>query len=480
MNDSRQIETLKALTEVAKERARPRKGLRLASVRVSPGSYLAVASVLTFGSGLLLRSEKDLWALAVICVAWVIVPILALTDRIEFDGQSLSRRGPAPFLFRLIAGRQSQLSIADFEKVDTQALRTLRRGGRVRYRYRTQIVGKNAEFTFASGGSSYREMVRQLFPLIHREKLDIRTLELADYLCNPKDLNDEVRSLHLASDEVLDSATMDFKLGGKRLGLIDETETAGTSTIDPDRATLLGKLGNHLRVAGRLSEAREAFRRALIADPTDGHLMFDFARLLRSQATSLSDARLLSRSRAAMRLSAMRAGNEPDLLAQVGETFLDWGEPARAQSTFQKAIELEPSNFRARMGLANLALRDGKLAHVIHQYRDAARSASEKALMAYARREADYYATLNDDDNYLASELRRINWLQHSLRVRRLAARVTNAGILVALIVPYIDASVEGFCWSLATSSLVAWVFSLFAIRILAQRRTQRLETSSP
>jgi hypothetical protein len=130
------------------------------------------------------------------------------------------------------------------------------------------------------------------------------------------------------------------------------------------------------------------------------------------------------------------------------------------------------------MGLANLALRDGKLAHVIHQYRDAARSASEKALTAYARREADYYATLNDDDNYLASELRRINWLQHSLRVRRLAARVTNAGILVALIVPYIDASVEGFCWSLATSSLVAWVFSLFAIRILAQRRTQRLETS--
>lgn len=479
MNDTSQIETLKALTEVAKERGQPRKGLRLARVRVSPGSYLAAASVLTFGSALLLRSERDLWALAVIGVAWLIVPILALTDRIEFDGQTLSRRGPAPFLARLIVGRQEQLSVADFERVDTQALRTLRRGGRVRYRYRTQIVGKSAEFIFASGGGSYRDMVRQLFPLIHRDKLDIRTLELADYLRDPKDLNAEVRSLHLASNEVLDTATMDFKLGGKRLGLVDETDSAAAPPIDRNRATLLGKLGNHLRVAGRLSEAREAFRRALIADPTDGRLIFDFARLLRSQATSLSDARLLSRSRAAMRLSAMRAGNEPDLLAQVGETFLDWAEPARAQSTFQKAIDLEPSNFRARMGLANLALRDGKLAHVIHQYRDAARSASEKALIAYARREADYYATLNDDDNYLATELRRINWLQHSLRVRRLSARVTNAGILVALIVPYIDASVEGFCWSLATSSLVAWVLSLFAIRILAQRRTPRVEVSS-
>ena len=69
MNDSTQIETLKALTEVARERERPGKGLRLASVRVSAGSYLAAASVLTFGSALLLRSERDLWALAAIGVA---------------------------------------------------------------------------------------------------------------------------------------------------------------------------------------------------------------------------------------------------------------------------------------------------------------------------------------------------------------------------------------------------------------------------
>jgi hypothetical protein len=481
MNDSRQIETLKALTEVAKERERPRKGLHLASVRVSPGSYLAAASVLTFGSALLLRSEKDLWALAAIGVAWLIVPILALTDRIEFDGQCLSRRGPAPFLFRLIAGRQKQLNIADFEKVDTQALRTLRRGGRVRYRYRTQIVGKSAEFTFASGGRSYREMVRQLFPLIHRDKLDLRTLELTDYLCDPKALSDEIMSLQLASDDVLDSATLDFKLGGQRTENTEAPEGPAVvaSATDRDRATLLGKLGNHLRVAGRLNEAREAFRRALIIIPSDGRLLYEFARLLRSQATSLSDARLLSRSRAAMRLSAMRARNEPELLALVGESFLEWGEAGRAQSTFQKAIDLEPVNFRARMGLANLALRDGKLAHVIHQYRDAARSASEKALMAYARREADYYATLNDDDDYLASELRRINWLQHSLRVRRLAARVTNASILAALIVPYVDSTVEGICWSLASSSLVAWILSLFAIKFLARRRTPRLEPSS-
>jgi tetratricopeptide (TPR) repeat protein len=474
MNDANQIETLQVLKEVAKEREQPRRGLKLASVRVSPGSYLAAASVLTFGSALLLRSEMDFLALAAVAAAWLIVPILAFTDRIEFDGRVLSRRGPAPFLVRRIAGRQKQLCVEDVERVETQTLRTLRRGGRVRYRYRTQIVGKRVEFIFASGGRNYREMIRQLFPLIHPDKLDLRTLELRDYLCDPKALKRDVAALKLASADVLDSATLDFKLGGKKPVAEGLTEEA-VSTVDCERAGLLGQVGNKLRVAGRLNEAREAFRRALIVIPADGRLIFEFARLLRSQASSLSDAKLLLRARAALRLSAMRASSEPDLLVLVGESFLEWGEALRAQRSFQRVIDLEPGNFRARMGLANLALRDGKLAHVIHQYRDAARSASEKSLLGYARREGDYYARLNDDDDYLALELRRINWLQHFLRVRRLAARVTNASLLVALIIPYFDSAVAGLCWSLASSSLVAWISSLFAIKLLATRRTPRL-----
>ncbi len=479
MSDTDQIETLKALTEVAREREWPRKGLRLATVRVSPGSYLAAASVLTFCSALLLRSERDVLALGAVAVAWLIIPVLALTDRIEFDGQFLVRRGPIPFVLRHITGRKKELSVTDFEKVDTQAVRTLRRSGRVRYRYRTQIVGKNIDFTFASGGRNYRGMVRQLFPLIHQDKLDLRTIELRDYLCEPKPLNTEAHSLQLASADVLEGATLDFKLGGKKQKLASETDDSAkaAATIDGERAVLLGQVGNKLRIAGRLNEAREAFRRALIVVPKDGRLIFQFARLLRSQASSLSDAKLLSRARAALRLSAMRAEREPELLALVGESFLEWGETLRAQHSFHRAIELQPQNFRAHIGLANLALRDGKLAHVIHQYRDAAHAAADKALSRHAVREADYYALLNDDDDYLVSELRRINWLQHSLKVRRLAARVTNLSILVALLVPYVDEAVAGPCWYLASSSLIAWISSLAAIKLLAKRRTPRLAT---
>jgi hypothetical protein len=114
------------------------------------------------------------------------------------------------------------------------------------------------------------------------------------------------------------------------------------------------------------------------------------------------------------------------------------------------------------------------LAHVIHHYRDAARLAPDKALALYAGREADYYARLNDDEDYLVVELRRIGWLQNSARVRRLAARITNASILVALAGPYVDPTIGGVGWALASSSLFAWLTSLFAGKLLARRWNPR------
>jgi tetratricopeptide (TPR) repeat protein len=474
MNETKQIEAFKSLADAAKESSRPEKRVLLASVRVSPGAYLVVSSVMTFFAGLLLRSEQDGWALLVIGFAWTLVPLLALTDKIVFDGESLMRRGVVPFIFQLISGRTHQLSIAEVERVDTNAVRTLRRGGRVRYRYRSQVSGRDTSFVFASGGRRYREMVGQLFALIHDDKIDLRTRELRDYLCDPKLLNRELGCLNLAPSDVLDNATAEFKLGGKRDQTVDESDTYEVSPGDIERALLLRQLGNKLRIAGRLREAGEAFRRALNVLPHDGRLIYDFARLLRSQASARGDARLLSRARAALRLSAMRSDEDAALMSLIGEGFLECNEAVRAERSFQRAIELEPRTFRARLGLADVALRNGKLAHVIHQYRDAAHQASEKSLIRYARREADYYLRLNDDDDYLSAELTRINWLQTLTRGRRLAARVTHASILVALVGTYADQEIAGIGWAFASSSLVAWLTSLLLSKSLSARRKPR------
>ncbi len=162
------------------------------------------------------------------------------------------------------------------------------------------------------------------------------------------------------------------------------------------------------------------------------------------------------------------------LLPLIGESFLECGDAKQARLALQKAADVDSGNFKARLGLADIAIRDGKLAHVIHHYHEAARVTSEQALARYARREADYYLRLNDDEDYLAAELKRISWLQNITRVRRLAARTTNAGILLALVGGYFDPIASSFGWSLASASLIAWVLTLLGIRLLFSRSKPR------
>src|SRR5215471_3314424 len=251
MNDNEGFEALKTLAQSAALREGAVKPRRLASVRVSPGGYLAVASVLTFCSVLLLQRGNDQLALILVVVAWLVLPSLAFLDRIVFDGHHLARRGPMPFLTWLATGTRERLSIADIERVDTSAVRTLRSGGRVRYRYRTQITGKGMNFVIASGGRSYRRMMRQLLPLLHDQKVDGRTQELRDHLCEPAVVVGNSRQLHLASPTVLDNAASQV-----RSRIRSKRAAENYSEDDLERAVQLRRLGNQLRIVGRLREAR--------------------------------------------------------------------------------------------------------------------------------------------------------------------------------------------------------------------------------
>jgi tetratricopeptide (TPR) repeat protein len=469
MNETKEFTSLPVLSEVQEERERARKTSTIASVRVSPGPYVALASVVTFIAALMLRANYDAAALILIAAAWLVIPVFALSDRIAFDGTSLRHQGPLASFLHLLFGYRKQLSIADFETVETQAVRTLRRGGRVRYRYRTQITGKAREFVIVSGGRDYRKLVRELFPLIHEGKLDNRSRDLRDYLNDPRFLNRKTQLSQLASSDLLDVTRSDFKLGRKLNRAADALEAPATPE-ELERARLLRRLGNELRVSGRLREAGEAFRRALNVRPHGAWLIYDFARLLRSQASAQSDARLLSRARAALRLAYIRAENDVVLLPLIGESFLECGDARHARRALQRVVDLDSGNFKARVGLADLALREGKLAHVIHHYQEAARVSSEQALARYAHGEGEYYMQLNNDDDYLAAELRRINWLQSVTRIRRLALRVTNASVLLALIGGFVNPLAGSLGWSLASSGLIIWLLSLLGTRVLFTR----------
>lgn len=476
MNETARLEVSGAVAEAAVRAMPPVRRKRLASVRVSPGGYLATASALTFIALLLLRAEFDFEAMLAVGCAWLLTPLLAFTDRISFDGHQLARRGVVPFIKTLIGRRAVVLRADDVERVETSAVRTLRRGGRVRYRYRSEVTGKGLSFVFASGGGSYRRMVRVLFPLLPDEKLDTRSGELRDYLAAPQVLSITLNYLRIASTDVLDNATEDRLNAARRSVRGGRAVKELRRSTDFERGRLLRRAANELRAAGRLREAAEAFRRALIVTPRDGWLVYEFARFLRSQASAASDARLLARAKAGLRLAARRGAQDARLLTRIGESFYEFGDAEQAARLFQRALELDPQAFRAEIGLAELALRSGKLAHVIHNYDAAARIASDEALSRFARRESAYYTRLNDDDDYLSTELRRINRLQQLNQARRIAVRLTFTGITVALVGPVIDPSIESIGWSLSTSAVIAWVAVALTNRLLAHR--SRVELS--
>jgi len=473
LSDSSQNQLREVLAETARGYVAPAKRKKLAGIRISPSGYFAVAALLTFAALLCLRTHRDLTALALMIGTWTIVPLLVLTNRLSFDGHTISRTGLAAWLIRLVRRRNQTIAVDDVERVEVATLRTLRRGGKVRYRYRVEIAGKSSAFVLASGGREFRRMVRVLLPRIGEYKLDARAGELRDHLAEVSTVRSEAAKLGIAPTSVLEETT-DAKRVDKYRAAISAQQSSPDadrkSRDDSERATLLRKSANELRISGYLQQSGEAFRRALLISPRSPWLIYEYARLLKSQASAFSDARLLGRACAALRLASMRGPTDATLLARVAESFLEYGDPQRAAKLFRRALDIDENAYRAQLGLAEVGLTDGKLAHVIHHYNDAVRVAPDKATAALARREADYYSRLNNDEDYLAAELRRMNWLEGANRVQHLAGRVSFAAMLIALAGSSIDQMVSGLGWALASSSLIAWSGSLITRKLLATR----------
>jgi tetratricopeptide (TPR) repeat protein len=200
-------------------------------------------------------------------------------------------------------------------------------------------------------------------------------------------------------------------------------------------------------------------------------VLYEYARLLRSQASAFGDARLLHRACAALKLASSRAPKDARLAERIGESFFEFGQAALATKALCRAIDVDQNSFRACVTLAEIALAEGKLAHVIHHYQDAARLAPDQASSRMARREADYYARLNNDNDYLNSELRRMTWLESAERVQLLAARVSFAALLMALAGAFVNQFVAGIGWAIASSTVIGWCGALVLRKFLTRRR---------
>ncbi|MDQ3131317.1 MAG: hypothetical protein M3Q99_11235 [Acidobacteriota bacterium] len=435
------------------------------SIRVSPNSYFIALFIATFFSSFLVYLEIDWAAVALFGAGWIFLPFMLWSDRIEFDGKRLIRTGILPNFWAAINGLRSRLKITDIEQVETQAIRALKRGGNVFYRYRTSIRGKDTHFAFASGGEDYRRMIRQIFPRLSDNILDNRSVELRDYLAEPKETLMKAEFAHIPSAEVLESSFGEENSRRmKRVNL-----SYGIEEIE--KADYLHRLGNELRLSGYLLQALEAFRRALVLNPRDAGLLFDFARCLNSFAGSEKSEKLQRKSIAALRLAERHAESDGKLLARLGESFFQFGDYRRAKIAFLKAQDKAEESFRSLRGLAEIALREGKIAHVIHHFGAANRLAETPALRRWTRNESEYFSRLNSDEEYMELEINRVNLLDTLQNSQKTTLKIALFGFpFIIFGVVLEENTIANIGWAVSSVALLIWLGLILSQKLLSAR----------
>jgi tetratricopeptide (TPR) repeat protein len=396
--------------------------------------YTLSAAVLITAGLTLLKDGLSLPAL--VCLSMLVpVVIAAAFDRIEFDGAAIRHRGPLAFVLAKLFRIRRELSIVDIETITTEMTSLSLAAGDSRLSYHTRISGAGVEIVVRSYRSSYVPFIKALLRAAGPDKLDTRSFDLFEY----------------------------FETGAVLKGSpVLKNEIAAMP------APILRRIANSLRLAGRLAQASSYFRIAYEKEPRDPRLLYEMSRFFRSSAQA-EDTRLLQRSDACLRLASRLAGQQADLLERIGEAFFERLDYKRAADCFRRALVLDPARFRANVGLAEIALRDGKLAHVAHFY-NAASASSDAALSRLAGREARYYERLMSDDEFLESELSRIRAVNQIRWARRGAALTFFGAWFVAGLVGRLYSFVEDFGWAVMATSGLLWCVSTYILRYFRRR----------
>jgi len=433
------------------------------SVRALPGGYLAALVVASFCAALTTYMGYAEYGLAAALIAWTLIPALWFSDRIVFDGRRVRRTGLFPRMLARAAGLRDRIKLSDIEQVETSVFPGIKRGRNIYYTYRTSVSGKGVRFVFSSGHSGYLGVVKSLFPRLAEDILDNPSIDLRDYLVGKDELRRRTRQSEIPSPDVLSESFREIHVRSK-----SENEPTGDQE---EKANYLRRLANELRLSGRLLQALEAFRRAAVLRPGDARLLFEFAECLRLVAGSESDTKLERRALAMMRLAERHAENDRDLLARIGECYFQIGEWRRAAIVFKRTSDAFGETYRTVRGMAELALREGKLAHVIHNFGSAHKLAETNSLKRWTQTEIDYFTHLNSDEEYMELEISRVNLLDTLARTRRAALRMSIIGWgTIALGISLDDSLVANLGWTVSGVSLLVWIVMIVMIKMLSPR----------
>jgi tetratricopeptide (TPR) repeat protein len=386
--------------------------------------------VLTAAASLSIDTYSD-WIVGLLILAITFI-LVGRLEKVSFDGKDIVRSGLLAFLESVISGKKTSLALDQIEMVATEAIRSRRGLRHIKYLYKIAISGKNIQLILMVNSNQANDkrhaLVKELFNLLPESKIDPRSSELKQHLNNPDKVIAEINNQE--------------------------------PTFQATPTNLLRKAANSLKLEGKMQEALKCFSLAYKKDPRNPQLLYEMARFFRS-LSMIDSPQLVSRSRACLRLAAFLAKNEPHLLERIGETYFERLEYKLAARCFSRALAVEPMLYRSNIGLAEIALRDGKLAHVAHFYMAAASVSNDKAQKELATREANYYERLCSDEDYFEAEINRINKLKNFQWARDWASLLLITFWLLALLSGQFSADIGTFAWSIVFSSSFVWFASV-------------------
>jgi hypothetical protein len=436
------------------------------SIRAYAPGYVGAAFLFIFFGLLLLYLGLPILSLIAVLVGIAVVPVLAFTDKIVFDGRRLIRTGLLPKVWFKMNGVRWALKVRSIEQIDTAIVGTFKRGGRVRFLHRTTVFGNAPRFIFGGSGKRYREMSTALFSRVDTAMLDLRSLELSKYSTSPAEAVRIASELKIPASDVLENS-----LGSQQNQRSSNYEGLDPRLSDTSKADLLRIGANRLSAAGFLVRGIEAFRRALRLQPKNGWLLFEFARSLHLLAFVRKNRRFEHRAAAALRLAERESNGDTELLERIAETYRHFGYTRRAANAYQTVVDKIGDAFRSLIGLAEIALDEGRLAHVVHNFSAANRAASTAALRRWADSEAQYFTRLSGDDEYMELEVSRMNLLDKLDRWRRTMLRIAMYSLPLIVFGALFDESLVAEAgWLVSSIGFLAWVGMNIAIRMLSPR----------
>lgn len=435
------------------------------SVRSSINSYLTASLLSTYFSAFFFYIGYVPAAIIAFVVGWLAVPAMYLTDTVSFDGRVISRNGLLPTWWSRFSRTRRRLRLTDIDLVEATAIRSVRRGSSVVYRYRLTFRGRGTAITVVSGRGAFREFVQAVLSRCGDEVLDIRSTELREFLSEPKEILMKAEFARIPSSDLIESTYLSTTRRRSR------TYVNRENAAEDETSEELLTLGNELRISGRLARGFETILRSVKMRPHFAAGVFDLGKCLYSISAAVKDRKLERRALAAIRLASYRGASDRELITRIGEYYTQIGQWERADALFQRIADELSGTFRSEKVRAEIALRKGKIAHVIHHYLTAERLATTAPQRRWAKGESDYFANLQSDEDYMQTEVARVSSLENSARAMSTTLRLALFALpLIVTGLIFDEPLVANVGWAVCTVSLTIWSTLSIVSRLLGRR----------